>query len=168
MKFKIIILFLITNLIFLPNISLAQNNSKLDNYVEYFYNRYSQHFDQNGLVYAQTEYGIPDFTKPTKIREWVSLVSYYKYKAIEGDVSAQNIIRFGILKGYDELLKRGSQSQSFHEAEAHFLSIQILEKIPNLLNERTEKAIYNILNNYLEDGIKALDTENRAIIAGAH
>ena len=179
MRFKIIIIFLIANLLILPNLSLAQNNSSqaascdleqtsLDNYVEYFYTRYSQHFDQNGLTYSIPEYGIDNFTEPQKIREWVSLISYYKYRAINGDKSAQKIIRFGILKGYDELLKRGSQSQSFHEAEAHLLSIQILEKIPNLLNKKTKSAIYNILTNYLEDGIKALDTENRAIIAGAH
>jgi hypothetical protein len=169
MKSKIFIIFLIANLLILPNLSLAQNNnSSLDNYVEYFYNRYSQHFDQFGLSYSIPEYGIDTFTEPQRIREWVSLISYYKYKAINGDKSAQNIIRFGILKGYDELLKRGSKGQSFHEAEAHFLTIQILKEIPDLLNEKTKKAIHSILNTYLEDGIKALDSENRAIIAGAH
>ena len=179
MKFKILILFLIANLLILPNLSLVQNNSSLaasrdrgqanlDNYVEYFYNRYSQHFDQFGLNYSIPDYGINNFVEPQKIREWVSLVSYYKYRAINGDESAQNIIRFGILKGYDELLKRGDKSQSFQEAEAHFLTIQILKKIPNLLNEKTRQAIYNVMNNYLENGIKASDTENRAIIAGAH
>lgn len=169
MKFKILIIFLIANLLILPHLSLAQtNNSHLDNYVEYFYNRYSRHFDQNGLIYSLPDYGLEEFTAPQKIREWVSLISYYKYRAINGEESAQNIIRFGILKGYDELLKRGKNSQSFHEAEAHLLTIQILEEIPNLLNKKTKQAVYNILNTYLEAGIKVLDTENRAIIAGAH
>ena len=179
MKFKIIIIFLIANLLIPLSLSLAQNNdslttsrdhrqTNLDNYVEYFYNRYSQHFDQNGLTYSIPEYDIDSFTEPQKIREWVSLISYYKYRAINGDESARNIVRFGILNGYNELLKRGSQSQSFHEAEAHLLTIQILKEIPNLLNEKTTSAIYSILTNYLEDGIKALDTENRAIIAGTH
>ncbi len=149
MKFKILITLLIANLLILPNLSLAKaNHSDLDNYVEYFYNRYSKHFDQFGLIYSLPEYGIEEFTEAQKIREWISLVSYYKYQAINGNESAQKIIRFGILKGYDELLKRGSPSQSFHEAEAHFLTIQILEKIPNLLNEKTTKAIYNILSNF--------------------
>jgi len=148
---------------------LAQkNNSNLDNYVEYFYNRYSQHFSQNGLIYAQPEYGIKKFTSPSKIREWVSLISYYKYKAIQGDTKALNIIRFGILNGYNELLQRGSTSQSFQEAEAHFLTIQILEKIPELFKPKTKEAILNTIKLYLEDGIKALDTENRAFIAGTH
>jgi len=165
---KIKITFLIICL-FLPNLLSAQtNNSNLDNYVEYFYNRYSKHFDLNGLIYAQPEYGIEEFTSPQKIREWVSLISYYKYRAINGDESAKKIIRFGILKGYNELLKRGSKSQSFQEAEAHFLTIQILKKIPNLLKPKTQEAINNIIKIYLEDGIKALDTENRALIAGAH
>lgn len=169
MKHKILIIFLIANLLILPNLTLAQKeNSSLDNYVEYFYNRYSSHFDQNGLVYATPEYGVENFTSPQKIREWVSLISYYKYQAQTENQSAQNIIRFGILNGYNELLTRGSKSQSFHEAEAHFLTIRILEKIPDLFNEKTQQAIHNLMANYLEDGIQALDTENRAIIAGTH
>ena len=141
---KIFIIFLIANLLILPNLSLAQNNNSLsasrdrpvrayglpragrqanlDNYVEYFYNRYSKHFDQVGLIYSIPEYGVKEFTEPEKIREWVSLMSYYKYQAINGDKSAQNIIRFGILKGYNELFKRGRQSQSFQEAESLLLS----------------------------------------------
>ena len=163
-----ILILLIPNFYLISPVNAQNNNSNLDNYVEYFYNRYSKHFDQNGLIYSIPEYGIDNFTEPQKIREWTSLISYYKYQAIKGDKSAQKIIRFGILKGYDELLKRGSQSQSFQEAEAHFLTIQILEKLPDLLNKKTKEAIHNIINNYLEDGIRALDTENRAIIAGAH
>ena len=42
------------------------------------------------------------------------------------------------------------------------------ESNKDLLNEKIKQAIYNVLNNYLEDGIRALDTENRAIIAGTH
>ncbi len=169
MKFKTITIFLIVSLLILPNISLAQtNNSSLDNYVEYFYNRYSNHFDQFGLIYSIPEYGIEEFTKPEKIREWISLISYYKYKAINGNKGAQRIIRFGILNGYNELLARGSESQSFQEAEAHFLTIQILKKFPDLIDKKTEQAIWNTINNYLENGIKALDTENRAIIAATH
>jgi len=165
----LILILLIPNFYLISPIKAeSDNNSSLDNYVEYFYNRYSQHFDQNGLVYAVPEYGQKKFTEPEKIREWISLISYYKYKAINGDQSAQKIIRFGILKGYNELLKRKSESQSFQEAEAHFLTIQILEKIPNLFDKKTEQAIWNTINNYLENGIKALDTENRAIIAGTH
>lgn len=168
-KIIIFILILVTpQLYLLPLAHAGTNSSSLDNYVNYFYNRYSQHFDQFGLIYALPEYGVEEFTKPERIREWISLISYYKYRAINEDKSAQNIIRFGILNGYSELIKRGSKSQSFQEAEAHFLTIQILEKIPNLLNKKTEIAIYNVINNYLENGIKALDTENRAIIAGAH
>jgi hypothetical protein len=170
LKAIILILILLTPNLYLVSSTKAENNnySSLDNYVEYFYNRYSQHFDQNGLVYSIPEYGIEKLTEPQKIREWISLISYYKYRALDGDQSAQNIIRFGILKGYNELLKRGSRSQSFQEAEAHFLTIQILEKLPHLLSEKIKQNIYNVINNYLEEGIKALDTENRAIIAGTH
>ena len=89
MKFKIVIIFLIANLLILPNISLAQtNNSNLDNYVEYFYNRYSKHFDQFGLIYSTPEYGIEEFTEPEKIREWISLISYYKYRGLSEDRSS--------------------------------------------------------------------------------
>lgn len=168
-KIIIFILILVTPKFYLIPLAKAEDNlSNLDNYVKYFYNRYNNHFDQNGLIYATPEYGVQEFTPAQKIREWISLISYYKYKAISGDKKAQNIIRFGILNGYDELLKRGSKSQSFQEAEAHFLTIQILEKIPNLLKSKTKEAIYNIINLYLEDGIKAPDTENRALIAGTY
>jgi hypothetical protein len=164
----LILIILIPNFCLVSPVTAQINNSHLNNYVEYFYTRYSQHFDQVGLIYSSPEYGVSEFTEPEKIREWISLVSYYKYRALDGDLSAKNIVRFGILKGYNELLERGSKSQSFQEAEAHFLTIQILEKLPKLLNNKTKQAIYNVINEYLENGIKALDTENRAIIAGAH
>ena len=168
-KIIIFILVLISPELFLIPIVKAENNpSNLDNYVEYFYNRYSKHFDQNGLIYSQPEYGILEPALPQKIREWISLISYYKYRAMAGDQNAKNIIRFGILNGYNELLNRGSKSQSFQEAEAHFLTIQILKKIPELLKSKTREAIDNIIELYLEDGIKAPDTENRALVSGAH
>jgi len=144
-KIIIFILVLISPELFLIPIVKAENNpSNLDNYVEYFYNRYSKHFDQNGLIYSQPEYGILEPALPQKIREWISLISYYKYRAMAGDQNAKNIIRFGILNGYNELLNRGSKSQSFQEAEAHFLTIQILKKIPELL-KRLLTAKDNVL-----------------------
>ncbi len=144
------------------------NNFTFNNYLQYFYNRYSHHFDQYGLVYAIPDYGINKFKKVKKIREWLSLVSYYKYRASNNDQQAREIMRLGILNGYRELLIRGRQSQSFQEAEAYFITIRLLDELPNLLDQETKDIIDKILNVYLEDGIKALDTENRAIVAGAH
>lgn len=166
---KYVYLFLLSLILLDIPLSLtAEENNNLNNYLSYFYNRYSQHFDLNGLIYAIPEYGIPNFTEPSQIREWVSLVSYYQYRAQNGEEKNLRLMRWGILKGYEELLQRGSQSQSFQEAEAHFLTIRIMEKFPNLFPEKTKMSILKIILNYLTPGINAPDTENRAIIAGAH
>ena len=64
-KIIIFILILVTpQLYLLPLAHAGTNSSSLDNYVNYFYNRYSQHFDQFGLIYALPEYGVEEFTKP--------------------------------------------------------------------------------------------------------
>ncbi|MCD4704848.1 hypothetical protein K8R66_02105 [bacterium] len=168
---KIIILIFI---LLIPNLYLvssaeAENNNynNLNNYLEYFYNRYSDHFHQNGLKYSVPSYGVVDFETPQKAREWIALTSYYKYKALK-DESSQTILKLGILNTYRELSQRPKQSQSFADSEAHFLTLRMIETVPNLFKESQKDKILSIINNYLEEGIKAPDTENRAIIAGAH
>ena len=169
---KYITFFILISLLFPANSLFALNKSNdeknLDNYLEYFYNRYSLHFDDFGLKYRSPTYGIVDFKNPKTAREWMALASYYKYRAINNDKKASRILRRSIFQVYYELSNRPAYTQSFNDSEALFLMIRIIENVPNIISKKERNKILNLINNYLEQGIKANDTENRAIIASAH
>ncbi len=166
---KTISIFLILAIIIYPHlISAKQKNYSLDNYVQYFYNRYAKHFDQHGLQYAIPDYGINEFVAPKQARELISLPFYYKYQALNNNSQAQQKIKLGLFNAYQELISRAPESQSFADAEVHFLAIRILDEFPNLMSPSSKSAILNIIKNYTEAGIKAEDTENRALVSGTH
>lgn len=151
----------------------AQTNSgipsdTLDKYGEYFYNRYSRHFDENGLSYASPTYGVEDLKEPVSAREWMSLASYYKYRAQNGDEKAKQVLIQAIGRATDEIQKRPAYTQSFNDAEALFLIIRMIESIPGVLSDEESNSLLIYLVKNIEEGIKANDTENRALIAGAH
>ena len=162
-NFKFILIFLI--IIILP-INLVNafvgSESNLDKYVKPFYNRYSQHFDEYGLKYMSPSYGIEDFKDPVTAREWMSLASYYKY------TNNQDVIHNAIIQAYREISKRPSYTQSFNDAEAFFLMIRLMENNEDLSTYIEKERVFDLMSAYLEQGIKAKDTENRAIIASAH
>jgi hypothetical protein len=162
-NFKFILIFLI--ILILP-INLVNafvgSESNLDKYVKPFYNRYSQHFDEYGLKYMSPSYGIEDFKDPVTAREWMSLASYYKY------TNNQDVIHNAIIQAYREISKRPSYTQSFNDAEAFFLMIRLMENNEDLSTYIEKERVFDLMSAYLEQGIKAKDTENRAIIASAH
>lgn len=148
-------------------IAQGQNDAnRLDSYVRYFYDRYSNYLD-GGLQYAAPDYGISIFKKPETAREWMALVSFYKYKAINGDAKAKLIIQQGIWKAYEDIVHRPPHTQSFADAEAQFLIIRMIETIPDLLTEKEKTKIINLVKEYIEGGVLAKDLENRAIVAAS-
>jgi hypothetical protein len=155
-------------LLFPPAVKAASSTSSLDNYAEYFYNRYSLNFDADGLAYSAPDYGIIDFKEPTIAREWVSLASYYKYRVEAGDKKAKEILRESILKAVADLKSRTAGARSFNDSQAFFLIIRMNENIPGLLTEAEKDEVLNLAANNLEAEILAKDTENRALIGGAH
>ncbi len=166
---KLISIFLIIVILFTPYLISAENKkSTLDNYIQYFYNRYAQHFTKYSLQYAIPDYGIKKFTKPLQARELISLPFYYKYQALKNNPQALQSIKLGLFDAYQELISRTPESQSFADAETHFLTIRILDEFPDLISSQSKSAILDIIKYYAEDGIKAEDTENRAMVSGTH
>lgn len=166
---KIISTFLIIIILFTPFLASAENKkSALDNYVQYFYNRYSKHFTEYGLKYSIPDYEINEFITPQGARELISLPFYYKYQALKNNPQAIQNIKLGLFNAYQELIQRAPESQSFADAEVHFLAIRILDEFPDLISYKSKSAILDIIKNYAEAGIKAKDTENRAIVSGTH
>ena len=168
---KRIFLIIIVGIIFLlPTHFLwaAEKEKSLDTYLKYFYNRYSQNFDVKGLKYINPSYGIKTDKKAETFREWVSLASYYKYRALAGDENAKNILKNALLSGLNELKSRPAYSQSFNDAEAIFLTIIINETLPDLLNNTQKNDFFSLAKNYIEAGINARDSENRALVAASH
>jgi len=166
---KIIFISLILAILIYPQIiSAKKENSSLDNYLSYFYNRYAKHFTDYGLKYAIPDYGITKLIEPQQARELISLPFYYKYEALDNNPQAKQKIKLGLLMAYQELISRAPETQSFADAEVHFLAIRTLAQFPNLLSDKSEQAILNVIKNYTEAGIKAGDTENRALVSGTH
>lgn len=167
---KIILFSLVGAIFLLPaHFLLAQEKEKnLDTYLEYFYNRYSRHFDLKGLEYINPSYGITAYKKAQTFREWAALASYYKYRAMGGDKQANNILREALIKGINELKSRPAYSQSFCDAEAIFLTLRITDDLPDLLNNTQKNDFLSLVKNNIETGIKARDSENRALVAGSH
>ena len=106
-----------------------------------------------------------NFKNPVTAREWISLASYYKYR---DDEKSKDIIHDAIIEAYREISSRPAYTQSFNDAEALFLIIRLIEKDQNILSYIEKERIFDLMTYYLEQGINAKDTENRAIIAGTH
>jgi len=157
-------------LFFLPSWCLALENSastNLDQYLEYFYNRYSQHFDLIGLKYQSPSYGVVGFKAAETAREIMSLAGYYKYRALGGDVVASRILKEAVVESYTKLLYKPASNYSFEDAEAMFLMVQLIEGNFDDIKIEEEK-VKNLIALKIETGIQANDTENRALVAGVH
>lgn len=159
-------------LFFLPSWCLAIENSvptKLDLYLEYFYNRYSQHFDLiGGLKYQSPSYGIVEFKLAETAREIMSLAGYYKYRSLAGDAMATRILKEAITESYANLLDKPASRYSFEDAEAMFLLVQLIESSPHKDIKSEAEKIKSLIALKIETAILANDTENRALVAGAH
>lgn len=154
--------------LFSPTINAAARENNLDKYSQSFYDRYSSHFDVNGLSYSIPSYGIKNFQTPITAREWISLASYYKYRAQNGEDNARQILNQAIIKAVAAIKNKPAEAQSFNDAEAFFLIIRMIESVPELLTSTEKTSIIDLIAANIESGISAKDTENRAIVAGAH
>ncbi|MFH1030572.1 MAG: hypothetical protein V1770_04920 [bacterium] len=170
----------------------------LERYTKYFYNRYSTHLDEHGFFYRVPDYGINDWKAPSAAREYMAFSMYYKYRAIDGDREAKEILEDAIYNAYKDISTRPKNTQSFEDAEALFLMIRALDeagaslKVQGMaLGQQTEELEISLppacagraqagnwkleidnflawIASYAEAGIKVPDTENRAIISAVH
>ena len=144
----------------------ANNSSNLDEYVKYFYNRYSLHFDSHGLRYSSRSYGV-GYRAPETAREWMALASYYKYRALKDEKGVESILRNGIFSAYNEMVANKSY-KGFAAAEANFLAIRMMEANPDLIDEGIKKDILDYIASNLKEAILGYDWENRQLVAVAH
>lgn len=148
-------------------VAQAQEQSLTD-YTAYFYNRYSTHFDTIGLKYKSPTYGLNYFKTAETPREIMSLVSYYKYRVLNGEKNAIEILKKQINIVYQKLLSQKNTSQSFEDAEALFLLVQMNNLAIKDFPIITPEQINQLIKEKIRPGILAKDTENRAVVAGAH
>lgn len=165
---KWVVIFLISLIVQIFGVGLASAENGDEAYLKYFYNRYSQQFDKIGLKYAVPDYGVKNFSAPKSGREIISLAGYYKYRAIAGEKKPKAVLRDGVLKSIKEISSRPAKTLSFNDAEALFLAVRLAEEVPDLLNQKETTDLFKTVKDSLRPGIAAADTENRALIAGAH
>lgn len=163
-KFLIIICYL-----FIPELSQANNSwVKTDTYLADFYNRYSLHFDKYGLVYDVPGYGTTDFKLAESPRDHLSLATYYRYRAMAGDGQAKSIIIQAIRKSEQLLRQKTSDSHSFEDATAQFLSWRLLDQANLKLLPREKYQIKKNIIARVEYSLLAPDTENRAVLSATY
>lgn len=161
----IIILFLAAQTV---GAGLASAESGDEAYLKYFYNRYSQQFDKIGLKFAAPDYGVKNFSAPKSGREIISLAGYYKYRAMAGEKKPKTVLHDSLIKSVKEISSRPTKTLSFNDAEALFLAVRLAEEAPNLLDQKETADLLKAVKDSLQPGIAVADTENRALIAGAH
>lgn len=150
---------------------ITQHKSKVMNlreYLSYFYNRYSYHFDKYGMVFKTPNYGVSKFKPAQTAREILSLASYYKYRAMKGDKKARQIIKQAILDAYQELKARPIKSYSFSDAWAQMAMLGLIDQLPLLLKQQEIKPLYQHILLSAKDGILAADSENRAALSAVY
>lgn len=170
MKIRIYVLVILEVVLFtLPVGAFASiKHSNLDTYNSYFYNRYSKNFDAFGLKFAQPSYGFPTLKSPDTPREWMQLSSYYKYRAQNAETAAISEIRSGIFSSLSDWRAHPNRKLSFADSIAAFLAVRMSEFVPNLLDTVEKDDLLNFIESILYSSILTYETENRAVIAGAH
>ncbi len=143
-------------------------SQSLQDYLAYFYNRYSRHFDQNGFLFQTPDYDVAEFSPPQTAREILSLALYYKYRALSGEVIAIDKIRSAIISAEKELASRPFLTQSFSDAFVSMAEVQLLDQFPELLDPSQRDKIFNNILARAEEGIKAADTSNRAALSAVY
>lgn len=161
-------IFIFIAFLFLPIIAQAEASTTLESYTANFYNRYSQQFDENGLKYAVPDYGITEFKDATTPRELMSLVSFYRFRAVNGEVKAQAIIRDAISQSDVLLAKKTTKNFSFEDAAAQFLIWQMLDEVPLNLSFAEIKNYKHKILARAEENLAAPDTENRAVLSAVY
>lgn len=147
----------------------AAANTNLDQYSKYFYNRYSLNFDSFGLQYIAPNYGVSVAKSPETPREFMALSSYYKYRALDGEVQARGDLRNAIMSSLAYWRVHPKHSfRSFADSIAAFLMIRETVAVPDLLSDLEKNEMLTSIANILPIGIEAEETENRAVIAAAH
>ena len=142
--------------------------TNLEDYLEYFYNRYSLHFDDWGLVYKAPGYGVPNFSQANTAREILSLAVYYKYRALNNQPRAKRIIRAAILNSIRELNSRNHENHSFSDAWAQMMILSLIDQLPGILTEQEENNIYTQIISRAQIGILAEDSSNRAALSAVY
>lgn len=168
---KSIIILTITTFVaggFLISPAHAQELIPLDDYLSYFYNRYSAHLDQWGLVYKAPGYGVQDFQSAKSAREILSLALYYKYRALAGDLKALRILRVAILNADYELHTRSMYHHSFSDAWAQLAMLTLIDNFPDLLSSDEQDKIHSEIAERAEPGILAADSSNRAALSAVY
>ncbi len=140
----------------------------LNNYLSYFYDRYSRHFDQHGLIFKTPDYGISQFRHPQTAREILSLIDYYKYRAMRGEIKARQIIKQGVLQAWQELNSRPSASYSFSDAWALMDMLSLTKQLTLLFDQQLASCFKQKALSTAKDGILAPDSENRAALSAVY
>lgn len=148
-------------------IRAAETNS-LDEYLSFFYNRYSLHLDANGLKYSAPGYGIKTPKQAESAREIISLASYYKYRARHNDQKAIKIIKKAIEASNKKFSSIKTVSLSFEDATARFLVWQLLEESFLDYPETEKTAIRQNIIKRASECIAAKDTSNRAALSAGY
>jgi hypothetical protein len=169
---RIIILFLIASFLLagfgFSKPVKASEYIGLEDYLAYFYNRYSEHFDVNGFIFKTPGYNVSEFRPPESAREILSLALYYEYRALKGEKSARTILGEALLKAEAELNSRDPKTQSFSDAWAEMVTLSLLDRIPFLIAPDSETEIYKNIIGRAKDGILAPDTSNRAALGAVY
>ena len=140
----------------------------LESYLEYFYNRYSKHLDEHGLIFKAPGYGVDDFIAADTARGILSLAAYYKYRALNGEDAARVKIKEAILAANNEMNSRNYNTQSFSDAWAQMAMVSLLDQVPFLLSADEQHQIYSQILDRMEAGIIAPDTSNRAALSAVY
>ncbi len=165
---KKLVVFFCLAILFSPFLVYADTQKTFDEYVEFFYDRYSSHLDQCGLVYSAPNYGIKDAKLAETPRELMSLSMYYRYRALNNDTTAQAIIKQAILTANKRLGEIPAIAMSFEDASAQFLMWRMLEDTPVGMSSGEIEAIERRIISRAKDGLLAQDTSNRAALSAAY
>jgi len=155
--------------IFIPSIS-ADNPAlpNLNDYLAYFYNRYSQHLDAHGFVFKTPDYDVENFSAPDSAREILSLALYYKYRALSGEAGALVKVKQAVLDAEQELSSRPTVTLSFSDGFAEMATISLLNSFPVLFESTEKDLLYGNILKRIPVGILAADTSNRAALSAVY
>lgn len=172
MKMKKISAFVLVALIIAPCFSQAAENP--ENKIKKIYNRYSYFLDKKynkefqTWFFAAPSYEIPEWTLASEPRHLISLATFYKYRAQDGEPKALEKIRRAIRKSVYIQCSDPDKMNSFHSAITNFLIVRMIEQIPEVLPKNEIEKYENSLVFYLPFALEADDTENRAALAGVY
>jgi hypothetical protein len=165
----LLVIIILFSLVIRPGrVFAASESSNLDTYLKYFYGRYTKNFDSFGLQFTLPIDGTPVVKVPDSPREWMQLASYYRFRAQEGEERGIAVIRSGILSSLHDWQAHPNRKLSFADAIAAFLSIRMVEEVPGVLSPTEKDNLQVYISSIIKNAVLTNETENRALIAGAH